>query len=330
MQIVVAGRFDYIRFAWQKEIDSKKVMYFEDGMFRSLTFKNKLVAKIEVILSKFNKRKSEIYKNKGSLREYFDIDSLKRKDEILFILYETNFLTSDFELLHFLKSYYPKSKFVLDFTNAIGTVRQAVTKEILNNIDFFDLVYTFNEIDAKRYGFGIFPDISSDYSLIKEADCEEFDVFFAGRAKERLEVILSVAKRCLALGLKIRFYIVGVPNGAQEQIEGVYYTEYIPYLEMLSYIKKGKAVLNILNGVSSGIILRDEEAMGMNKVLITDTEYIFKTKYYTDSKIIPLSDLEQQAFKIINQKDDEKWNCGAEDMNRLAFLKRVANNLTNK
>ncbi|MBQ3639547.1 MAG: hypothetical protein II955_03410 [Clostridia bacterium] len=328
MKIVVCGRFDYIRFAWQPAIDNKTVFYFSDEDFRALTFWNKCRRRWEQFCARLSpSRKAELEKL-DNLRERIDIDQLKRSDEILFVLYETNFLTTDFETLEFLKNRFPKARFVLHMTNAIGTIRPRETEELVKHVDFFDLVYTFNNLDAKEYGLGFFPDISGDYDLIEPADIEPFDVFFAGRAKERLDTILAFAKRCRALGLSIRFLIVGAPEDKQEAIEGVTYGEYQPYLEMLATEKRAKAILNILGGVSSGIILRDEEAIGMNKLLITDNDYIFTSEYYNESKIIPMDRFEEQLDKLQNSKT--QWPSSAKNTDREAFLSRVFNDLKSK
>ena len=330
MKIVVAGRFDYIRFAWQKEIDNGQVMYFEDGVFRKLSFKNKLFNRVASFFGKFNKKIAEINKCKNALREYFDIDSLKRKDEILFILYEMNFISSNIELLNFLKSYFKKAKFVLYFTNVIGTTRPEVTKIIMDNIGFYNLVYTFNELDTQKYVFNYSEIPHGDYASIQEADIERFDVFYAGRAKDRLNKILSVAKRCKALGLSIKFFISYAKTEEQVEMEGVTYCDYMPYIKMLSYEKRSRAILSIMDGVTNSITLRDEEPISMGKILITDNENIENSKYYTESKVIKLNDLESQVYKIVNQKDSEKYNNAVVGSCVSRFLVKIAEDLKRK
>ena len=328
MKIVVAGRFDYIRFAWQKKIDNGQVLYLENGFFRKLSFQNKLKAKWESFLGKIQKKKAADFAKKNSLREYFDIDSLKKQDEILFIIYETNFLSSDFSLLEYLKKSFPKSKFVLQYTNAIGTVRPKITKKLVENSDFFDLVYTFNRPDAEKYGYKLFVDIcSGDYSAVQEADCNYYDVFYIGKAKNRLNTILSVANKCLVLGLKIKFFIVDVAEEDQIQLEGVTYNHFLSYTQMLSIEKKSKSILNVMQGVSSGLTLRDEEAICMNKILITDGNFIFNTKYYTKEKVIPLSKLENQIDKIVFSNEAINWNGISDERGVQNFINRITKDL---
>ncbi|MDY6367794.1 MAG: hypothetical protein SPL13_04715 [Clostridia bacterium] len=107
----------------------------------------------------------------------------------------------------------------------------------------------------------------------------------------------------------------------------IIYNQFIPYKQMLSYIKKGKAVLNVLAGVSNGIILRDEEAIGMNKVLITDCEALFNSKYYTEEKVIPVTEFENQIDKIKNFDQSKTWICSAEDTTVKGFLELIKKDL---
>ena len=87
----------------------------------------------------------------------------------------------------------------------------------------FDLLATYNPIDADKHNLFLTLPGGMDYSDILPADCEEFDVFFVGKAKDRLEEILSIAKRCIHAGLSIRFFIVNVPDEEQKPIDGVIY-----------------------------------------------------------------------------------------------------------
>lgn len=328
MKIVVAGRFEYIRFAWKEAIESGTALYFTDGVFRTLTFWNRVRAKLESVLATVFKKKAADFSARSALREYFDIDSLKKNDEILFVVYETNFLSTEFRLLNYLKKSFPKAKFVLHFTNAVGTVRDEATKLLLKNRDFYDLIYTFNKFDADKYGFRLFADISGNFSSVNAADCEDFDVFFCGKDKGRLDQLLAFAKKCISLGLKIRFHIVDVPPEKQVPLEGIYYNQPLSYEKMLSYEKRGKAILNIMQGVSSGIGLREDEAIGMNKVLITDTDYIFASEYYTEAKVIPLNQFEKQLDKL--NMIETQWSASTSSTNKEAFLRRVFTDLNSK
>ena len=259
------------------------------------------------------------------MREYFDIDSLKSRDEILFILYEMNFLSTDTDLLTYLKRKFKKATFVLVFTNAVGSVRPDGTEILLKNQNFYDLIYTFNEPDAIKYGFHLCSDLCGDFSEIKAADCEDFDVFFAGRAKGRFEQLLSFASLCINLGLTIRFHITEVPAEKQREIPGVVYGQYLPYLEMLSIEKRAKAILNIMQGVSSGIGLRDEEAIGMNKVLITDNEFMFLPEYYEENKIIPLQSFAEEVYKL--NLTDSCWSRSKRPTDYQSFLAQIQTDL---
>ena len=209
-----------------------------------------------------------------------------------------------------LKKLYPKAKFVFSFTDKVarhykkyeGFDIEKLKKEV-------DLVLTYNSFDAQNYGITKIPIVLKNYdNVLPDEGTEESDVFYVGREKGRLDKILSVAKRCRNCGLKISFNLVDVPPEKQAESEGVHYVQYIPYTKMLSMEKRAKAILNIYQDGTDGFTLRDKEAVGMNKVLITDSTEMTEYEIYTESKVVPVDKIEEQIDKIKGSDDKVKWN----------------------
>lgn len=188
MKIVVGGRFDYMRAAWSKQIEENNILYFENDVFIEYGLSRRIKNRLFQLAYKFGSVDEDYKKEYDSLNnlgEMFDLDSLNKKDEILFILYEMNVLATDFDNLTRLRKKFPKAKFVLFISNSIGTVRVGLTQTILQNRRFYDLIYTFNPKDAEEYGFRLFSEGAFPYDAItKEIDTKyESDLFWIGTNK---------------------------------------------------------------------------------------------------------------------------------------------------
>lgn len=197
----------------------------------------------------------------------------------------------------------------------------------------FDFVCTYNPVDGEKYGIKTRPIYNKriDYSFVQgDAETEEYDVYYIGKDKGRLEEILSFAKKCVGCGLKIKFHLVGIPKEKQQQLDGVSYGDYIPYEKMLSIEKKAKTILNIEQGGADGITLRDQEAIYMNKILITNGKAIFNSPFYTESKIIPIDDFENQIYKIKEKDDSVQWNGIDKYNDQFAYFNWIEKELDKK
>lgn len=70
------------------------------------------------------------------------------------------------------------------------------------------------------------------------------------------------------------------------------------YKSVLSHIKQTKCIVNLIQKGSSGITMRDYEAIGNGKLMITNNELISKTELYDEKQIIWINELETQIDRI--------------------------------
>ena len=54
--------------------------------------------------------------------------------------------------------------------------------------------------------------------------------------------------------------------------------------------------------------MRDYEAISMNKVLITNNDYIKNFNFYNENKVIFVNNLENEIYKILDFNQKEEWN----------------------
>ena len=211
----------------------------------------------------------------------------------------------------YIRKHYPASKILFYFSDKVDKYFDWFKSFSVQKIKKqFDIVITYNEIDSLRYQLQLHPPVISNFpNVVPDSETEDFDVFFIGRSKGRFEEIIKIAEVCKELRLSIRFYLLDVPKEKRKKIDGVYYLDnYISYEKCLSVQQRAKAILNYVQKGVNGLTLRDYEAIGMNKVLITNGKYIFMSPLYNKNKVIFVDNLRQEVIKIKNQSPDELWN----------------------
>lgn len=165
----------------------------------------------------------------------------------------------------------------------------------------FDAIYTFDESDSKRYGFTF-----TNYLYSKRDDIipssNMSDLFFIGRAKDRLSKLQTIAKLCANKSILPNFSIL-VNDINQESIKGVkYINKVLPYDEVLSQILSSKCILDIVQDGQNGLTMRTYEAIFYNKKLITNNKAVKRLKYFDPNYI--------QVVESLNSVDVEWINRG--------------------
>ena len=315
MQIVVGGRFDYIRTAWDISIRERNIMYFENEKQKPLKLKDKIRRKIHYLLKKCKVIRAKTitrFEILDNLNEYFEVYSLKRNKPVLFILYEMNFLSTDFESLKLLKNYFKKCRVVFFFSNVIGTVRESLTKQVLDNKNIYDLIYTFNEVDGKLYNLRTFAGGVFPYNIIPLIKDENYksDVFWVGKNKGRLQTLQFIKRQLEEKGFTTRFIITG--EELECESDGIFFREEgLKYEETLKYIYNAKALLDLSwGGVPS---LRYTEAIAYSKLLITDNAHVIN-----NNACIKLENLDKESIEM-----DIKWDYTIDQISTDRFIEEV-------
>lgn len=216
-------------------------------------------------------------------------------------------------LFDFLKNTYPQSKNIMFFMDLFRTYKSCYpTQKKPFNIEFlrheFDLIISYDQGDCSKYDLKFYPDVYSKIALPESVNSyENVDVFFCGRAKDRLPLILNIANELIKEGLSIKFYIhTGNQSIGEQDIKGIYYIKKsIDYIEYLHNVKHSRCLLEIMQDGALGYTLRSIEAICYNKMLLTNN---------TDIKRIP----------YFNAKYISVINNGVLDKN---FLESIKNNV---
>jgi|GEM_PF-2101156 len=307
--VFVGSLYDYNTYIEKEIAKSNKNVFTCESLNKSLHGFSYILYKLHNS-SKINKFVRLPFRNVW-VKKILDKETsaaLKSNDKICFIYSGgINYLQMGF--IDYLKHRYPNSKYVFYFTDLVEVYMR-------NNPDFFkkyagsfDLLITYNEIDADKYKIHLAPPRIISFSYVEDdPSIEPSDVFFVGREKGRLQELLKIYELCVENGLKCDFHIMDVPREKQRYADNITYNQFMSYEEVLKHCKRAKCILNYIQKGAVGITLRDYEAIGMNKFLMTNNPAIKTSAFYTCENIIWIENLQDEIGKLKNGNMPVIWN----------------------
>lgn len=227
----------------------------------------------------------------------------------------------------YLKNKYPKAKLVYVLMDTVDSYKNYFSDRFRNGFDLkyledrFDLILTYNKNDADQYQLTYYPSIYTMTKSEKKLICKN-DVFFIGRAKDRLEEIQQAFKILRQNGFSCEFYITGVEIEKQKYKEEIHYNEFLSYSDVLEHVKESKAILEIIQKGTNAFTFRINEALLYDKVLITNNPIILDLPIKWREKIFEY----QEIGNITKERLEEALNKSFEYDNRYspkAFLKYI-------
>lgn len=239
------------------------------------------------------------------LNEFFEDEFLVKKP-IIFMFRVDDYLwfkRAGVNFFQMLRENYPDCKFVCSLNNSVSYYQRETnvfTSEasIKDVHETFDLIITYNKLDAADYGLthyeGVYSGTEYDSVEIKS------DVYFVGMAKDRFEKILKIYESLIEADLKCDFWIVDVPKELQKYSDKIHYNTRLNYEENLKHVRQARGILEIAHGGNYGLTRRFFEALVYDKNYITDNGYINQEKFKKYPKIICVDNW--RDFKIDKEK----------------------------
>ena len=135
-----------------------------------------------------------------------------------------------------------------------------------------DLMLSYDKGQSEHYGFTHF-DISLYSTLMSVTMPEKFDydAFFIGFAKDRLDSIHALYRTLSAAGLRTHFLIVGVSPEQRIEGSGLQYLEKpIPYREVISILQHSRCILELSQATATGNTMRTFEAIAYRRKLLSN------------------------------------------------------------
>ncbi len=168
----------------------------------------------------------------------------------------------------------------------------------------WDLEMTFDKGESQKFGFPHFDEFESKIDIQQEEEMES-DVFFAGKAKDRLPRLLEAYEIFTKAGLKCKYYLTEVPKEEQKELPGVEYADkFMSYKEMLYHTVNTQCVFEINQTGADGYTSRFLEAVIYGKKLITDNAFVKQSKYYTPNNIQVVSRMSDIDASFVRKGED--------------------------
>lgn len=276
--IILGSKYDYFKICY-KDIDKIDYATYDCEDIHTNSTLKKMCYRLHTS-EKINK----IYKipHKEIWNKY--LSDVKIKKNLICFVFFTG--TKKFQMINngfieYLKKEYPNSKFVCFYQDIVAVKRKL---DINQTKEIFDLVISFDKNDCKNYGLTYYPDVYSKIEIPKSSN--EYDIYFVGRAKNRLDKIIKAYEYFKSNNLKCNFNLIGVPKKERKYIEDIkYYKKNIPYMKVLEGINRSSAILEIMQEGAVGYTLRTCEAIMYDKLLITDNKEVMNSPFFQEKLI---------------------------------------------
>lgn len=231
-------------------------------------------------------------------------------------------------VIPFYKKKYPNCKCVWFATDLLSTIRplyKNVSFDIRELIKQFDYVFSFDQNDCKEYGLFYHPLVFSSY----KEECNNVpysDIYFLGKAKNRLPEIIEVFEFLRTFNLKLDFYLTGVSPEDQVYKDEINYISCMSYIENLKHVSHTRCLLEIMQQGGRGFTQRGAEAVCLNKKLLTNNKEIHKEPFFNPnyiSQFISIKDINSSFIEKISTEDNNINYNYQEKMSPREFIEFV-------
>lgn len=206
---------------------------------------------------------------------------------LCFIFFGRNYYLESYGYIEYLKKKYPNSKHVCIFQDLIKTHENI---DINHVKDVFDLVISFDHIECKKYGLEYHQLVYSHFPIEESPIISKSDVYFLGKAKDRLDKIIKTYEYLRSKNLKCNFYLVDVEKEKQVYSEEIHYIDNMPYIENLQHVISTRCLLEIMQQNGHGYTQRICEAIAFDKKILTNNIEVKNAPFYNDKFISVYSD----------------------------------------
>lgn len=157
-------------------------------------------------------------------------------------------------------------------------------------------IYTFDKHDANKYNIGLLPQV---YRSITSNNCSiNYDFYFIGNNKGRIEDLDDLALSLEQLNLNGRIEILGNPNIYNIKSKSLYYLQsFISYNELLRRERESRILIDIVQSGQTGLTLRVLEALYMEKKIISNNHTLKTYPWYRKNNVYIIGENNEVALK---------------------------------
>lgn len=245
----------------------------------------------------------------------------------VFLFFQGNALAYDRKYLEFLKKEYKNSALCFNWLNIASTVNK---KYISFVNDSYDFIFTFDINDHLKYGWHLHDAFYSDISKWEYPKINESDIFFVGKAKDRLDLLHQIYDVFTNAGLTCDFNINGVEKHNQIKRD-IKYNNLMSYNDVLCHCANTKIILEIVQNGQEGLTLRTCESISLGKKLLTNNSGILNSHFYGNNIFIFNEVKEIDPMFILNSHIDvEDTNCRKRLLDPSLLLQDITKTIFNE
>lgn len=226
------------------------------------------------------------------------------KYSVIFII--TSIVKYNIPYLFHLKKKY-NIRYYLYMLDSVNTERGKEVKRYIDTEGLIDKIYSFDNLDCKKFGFSYFVQPISKLRHIENKQ-PRYDLYFLGRTKRRENELLKMVdkyKKILNLNIKV----VSDNQAEKEKLlsSGVY-SDYIAYEENIKNILDSKVILEVVQENQSGNTLRYQEAILYNRKLLTNNKNIINMPFYNSKYMRVFTDITELDINWIKDNEMVTYN----------------------
>lgn len=241
----------------------------------------------DLVLHKISRETGWSFFRSGYFESYLCGAFLPDTSNLRFVIFDSNPHARDKYFLNYLKKEY-RAKLILYVMNPTSTI--PLEPDLWRR--FYDAVFTVYARDAEAFGWRLMHHLYSrrpEKRFPDEAG-QETDVFFAGRAKDRLQILHRLYEYLTNQDISCEFHISDVPQKEMTYPDGITYNQWLPYTELIRRMQRSKCILEILQRPGEGPTLRMIEGIVYNKKIITNDAGASVNPFY-DKRFMHIFDI---------------------------------------
>ncbi len=317
--VIIANKNEYYQWSYQDTYNKADIRYLPD--YRPL--KSKLLSSLRKFHLSItaNKIINLPFKSIWS-KTYFKNDFEDKSKKLCFVFFSDPRKLFDFGLLKYFKKQYSDALFVCFFQDIVSSNKAVCVEKYKEN---FDVIYSFDHKDCEDFGFIYYPLVFSDVPVPENPEIEKSDVFFVGKAKNRLTEILDAYEVLRNSGLKCDFHITGVAPENQKYKDEINYCESMSYIENLQRITACRCVLEIMQKGGYGYTQRTCETIVYDKKLLSNNKTLLDAPFYHPDCVSVFENAKDIDIDFIKRGGDTVDYKFKEELSPLKLLKVIEN-----
>lgn len=211
-----------------------------------------------------------------------------------------------------LKKINPNIKICFLFADIVDSYKKGFNINIAKNK--FDALFSFDKEDSQKYGLVYYPHIvpfPANIEIQNVQGGQKYSIYFMGRAKKRLNLLVEIYKKLKQNGIKVLFEIAGAKESERTFFdENFQYIDFITYKEYLRRCSNADCLLEVMQSTSNtGYTTRVLEAISLNKKLISNNQDLINAPFYDKKMLSTFTSENDFNIEFLNKTNTPlHWN----------------------